>query len=199
MDTRFIFLIVMLLVLLQRLRELQISKSHESYLLSHGGQMRGTNNLKLVKILQLSWFAAMILEVWWFNRPFIPALGILSLLLLTGGQLLRYGSMKALGYRWTLPLITLPGVAAVNSGVYRFLRHPNWLGVILDIAALPLVHSAFFTAALFSLINAPLMVDRVRQEEQALSIDSDYGRLLGHLPRFVGLPKLGMKAPVGRS
>lgn len=106
--------------------------------------------------------------------------------------------MKALSHRWTLPLITLPGVAAVDSGVYRFLRHPNWLGVILEIAALPLVHSAWITAALFSFINALLMVDRVRQEEQALSRDSDYERLMGGRPRFLWLPKFSVKAPVSR-
>ncbi|QYO67395.1 isoprenylcysteine carboxyl methyltransferase family protein [Leptolyngbya sp. 7M] len=198
MDTRFLFLIIILLVLLQRLWELRISKANEIYLLHHGGQVRGSNNLKLVKFLQLGWFAAMILEVWWSNRPLIPLLASLALLLLMTGQLLRYGSMKALGHRWTLPLITLPGVAAVDSGVYRFLRHPNWLGVILEIAALPLVHNAWITAALFSFINALLMVDRVRQEEQTLSRDSDYERLMGGRPRFLWLPRFGVKAPVSR-
>lgn len=73
MDTRFVFIIIILLVLLQRLWELRISKANEIYLLHHGGQVRGSNNLKLVKFLQLGWFAAMILEVWWFNRPFTPS------------------------------------------------------------------------------------------------------------------------------
>jgi methyltransferase len=198
MQTQFVFIVIVLAVVLQRLWELRISKANETYLLRHGGQMRGANNLKLVKIIQLSWFAAMILEVWYLDRPFIPGLASLALLLLLLGQLLRYLSMKALGHRWTLPLITLPGVAAVNSGVYRFLRHPNWLGVILEIAALPLIHSAYITAVVFSAINAVLMVSRVQQEETALTADSDYEKLMGNRPRFIWLPRLSANASTSR-
>ncbi len=166
------FIGIVTAVFLQRLVEVHISQRNTAYLLAHGGREHSSNYLWIVKVLQVSWFLAMIAEVWWLKRPFVPALAVVALLAVVVGQCLRYLSMRSLGRRWTLAIVTLPGTPLVESGIYRYLRHPNWLGVILEIAALPLIHSAYITAIFFSVVNAFLMVKRIQQEEQAFSEDN---------------------------
>ncbi len=185
MITKVIFTLVVVAVILQRLIELRISKQNATYLLTNGGREYGSNSLWIVKVLQVSWFAAMINEVWWLNRPFIPGLAAIALMITVAGQGLRYLSMRSLKKRWTLPIITFPDLPVVNSGIYRYLKHPNWLGVILEISALPLIHTAYFTTIVFSIANALLMSRRIHSEEQALSEDTNYADVFANRPRFI--------------
>jgi methyltransferase len=107
--------------------------------------------------------------VWYFDRPFIFPLAAIALIAALIGQVLRYLSMQALERRWTLAVVTLPNAPVVDQGIYRYLRHPNWLGVILEIAAIPLIHGAYLTAIAFSLANAVIISKRIQTEEQALA------------------------------
>jgi len=93
--------------------------------------------------------------------------------------------MRALGPRWTVRVMNLPSAEPVVDGIYRYVRHPNYLGVILEIAALPLVHGAVWSAASFSVANAALLVARIRAEEHALSRDNGYGQHFGARGRFL--------------
>jgi methyltransferase len=185
MFTKYLFIGIVGAVILQRLYELRISQNNAAYILSQGGREHGDNLLLLVKVLQISWWISMIAEVWWLDRPFIPVLAAISLLAVIAGQVLRYLSMKALEWRWTLPIMTVPGMPVVDTGIYRYLRHPNWLGVILEIAALPLIHGAFLTAIVFSLLNALLITQRIDREETALSEDNNYTDIMGTKPGFI--------------
>ncbi|BAZ29711.1 isoprenylcysteine carboxyl methyltransferase [Cylindrospermum sp. NIES-4074] len=185
MLTTYVFIGIVALIILQRLFELRISKRNFLYILAQGGKEYSDNYLKLVKLLQVTWFMAMIIEVWWLNRPLIPILAAVALVATLSGQLLRYLSMRALEWRWTLPLITIPGMPLVDTGIYRHLRHPNWLGVILEIAALPLIHGAYITAIVFSTANIWLMSKRIQAEEEALSRDNNYAFAFAKKPRFI--------------
>ncbi len=183
--TRAIFLIIIAAVVIQRVVELQISKRHVTTVLAQGGRLHGSNLIGIVKGLQIGWFIAMVAEVWGLNRPFLPLLAAFSILAIIAGQGLRYLSMQALGQRWTLPIVTLPGASAIDTGIYRHLRHPNWLGVSLEILALPLVHGAYLTAIGFSLANAVLMFWRIQAEEKALCAENNYAQILATQPRFI--------------
>jgi isoprenylcysteine carboxyl methyltransferase (ICMT) family protein YpbQ len=176
MTTKTMFVGIVAAIILQRLSELRISQRNVAYLLAQGGREHDSNYLWMVKALQISWFVAMIAEVYWLDRPFVPALAVVGLLAAIAGQCLRYLSMQALGVRWTLPIITLPGAPVVDSGIYRYLRHPNWLGVILEIVGVPLIHTAYFTAIFFTLANALLMIKRIHKEEQVLGKDNEEDR-----------------------
>lgn len=193
MLTRFIFVGIVAAIICQRLWELRISKQNAIYILAQGGKEHHDNFLGVVKVLQVSWWIAMLLEVWWLERPFIPVLAACALLATLTGQVLRYLSMRSLGKRWTLSIMSLPHQPLVDSGIYRYLRHPNWLGVILEIAALPLIHSAYFTAILFSIANAWLMSQRIKSEERALSQETNYAEAFAHRPRFI--PGMRFSAP----
>lgn len=197
MLTKYIFVLIVVAVIVQRLIEMRLSDRHKSEILQKGGHEHGDNLLGAVKVLQVSWWIAMIAEVYYFDRPFVPALAIIALSATIAGQVLRYLSMQALSWRWTLTIMTVPQLPAVESGLYRYLRHPNWLGVIIEIAFLPLIHSAYLTAIAFSVGNAWLMSQRIPNEEQALSTDSNYETAFAHKPRFI--PALGFKKSVNIS
>jgi methyltransferase len=87
------------------------------------------------------------------------------------GQALRLTAIRTLGWRWSTRVMTVPGVLPVQHGIYRYIRHPNYLGVELEILAVPLLSSAYLTSAVFGVANALLLRDRIRREEQALEED----------------------------
>lgn len=168
MMTKWMFVAIVLAVVVQRVLEVRLSKRNAAKILEKGGREESDNALPLVKLLQICWWISMIAEVWWFDRPFIPALAVVGILGAITGQVLRYLSMQALGWRWTLPIMTVPDQPLVQDGIYAYLRHPNWLGVVIEIAALPLIHNAYLTALFFSLVNGVLMYKRIQLEEAVL-------------------------------
>lgn len=191
MLTKYIFVLIVVAVILQRLIEMRFSDRNKAEIEQRGGIEHGDNLLNAVKVLQVSWWVAMIAEVWYFDRPFIPALATVAFAATIAGQVLRYLSMQALAWRWTLTIMSVPQMPVVESGLYRYLRHPNWLGVILEIAFLPLIHSAYLTAIAFSLANAWLMSRRILTEEQALAQNTNYAAAFADKPRFI--PVMGLK------
>jgi methyltransferase len=185
MLTKYIFLAIIFTVICQRLFELRISRENEAYILANGGTKHSDNLLGAIKVLQTSWFIAAIAEVWYFDRPFIFPLAAIALVATLVGQILRYLSMQALERRWTLPIVTLPNAPVVDRGIYCYLRHPNWLGVILEIAAIPLIHGAYLTAVVFSLANALIVSKRIQAEEKALAADNNYAVVFANRPNFI--------------
>jgi methyltransferase len=119
------------------------------------------------------------------ERPFLIGLGISMFFLAILAQALRYWAIATLGKRWNVRVIVVPGLPAVNDGPYRFLRHPNYLAVILEGFAVPLMHSAYWTAIGFSLVNAYLLRRRILCEEDALARHAQYWTRLGDRRRFV--------------
>ncbi len=102
------------------------------------------------------------------KRPFPGALGWIALGGALGAQALRYWSIATLGSRWNTRIIVFPGTAPISRGPYRFMRHPNYLAVIVEIACVPLIHGCWLTAVVFSIGNAALLRVRIRAEEAAM-------------------------------
>jgi methyltransferase len=111
---------------------------------------------------------ACALEVLVLRRPFVPAIGFAALAGALGAQGLRYWAIGSLGDRWNVRIIVLPGEPPVTRGPYRWLRHPNYLAVITEMACVPLIHGAWLSAIGFSLVNALLLSVRIPAEEKAL-------------------------------
>lgn len=185
MVTREAFTLLVVAVALQRLWELRRSARHEAALRARGGREHAAGQMPWMRALHASWLVAMLLETWALETPFVPWLAAIAGALFVIGQALRLAAMRALGPRWTVTVITVPGERAVESGIFRFVRHPNYLGVVLEIFALPLLHGAWITALAFTLANAALLRARVAAEERALESDSDYAAAHGARPRFV--------------
>jgi methyltransferase len=166
--TRLLFLGFVAALGVQRLFELRLSRHNERRMRHHGGREHDLETYPWIVSLHAAWFAAMLLEVFAGRRRFRPWLAALALSLFAAGQALRLTAIRTLGWRWSTRVMTVPGEALVRHGIYRYIRHPNYLGVELEILAAPLLHSAYLTSAVFGVANALLLRARIRREEQAL-------------------------------
>ncbi len=172
-------------VVLQRLIEVQVSKRNEAALLKEGASEHAPEQMPWMVALHTAWLVGSLLEVLLLDRPFHAWLGVPALLVFGVGQALRLLAIQALGERWTVKVITLPGAPAISDGIFRYLRHPNYLGVVLEIAALPLVHGAWLSALVFSVANGLLLRSRIRAEERALRESGDYAERFADRPRML--------------
>lgn len=175
---------LLLLIAAERMVELRISSRNAAWVLSRGGVEVGQRHFKVMTLLHSAWFAGCAAEVILLRRPMLPALMAPMLLLAVGAQALRYWAIRALGRAWNVRVIVLPGTPAVTGGPYAWLRHPNYLAVVVEGFAVPLIHSAWITALVFSALNAALLFIRIRCEETALATHCDYLGRLGPSGRF---------------
>jgi methyltransferase len=167
-DSRLLYTGLVVLVAAQRLAELALSRRHERRLRARGAVEVGAGHYPWMVALHAAFLASCLAEVWWLDRPFVPALAAIALAVLVAATGLRVWTLRTLGGRWTTRVLVLPGAALVTGGPYRYLRHPNYLAVVLEVAVLPLVHTAWATALAFSAANALLLRRRIRVEESAL-------------------------------
>ena len=156
------------LVGIERLIELSVARRNQSWLTARGAVEVGAEHYPWMVWLHLLFLASCLGEVWWLQRPFHWGLALPMLVLLMLAMGIRYWVIATLGRRWTTRVFCLPGEPVIDSGPYRFLRHPNYLAVVMEILALPLVHSAWLTATLFTVANGWLLRTRVQVEEAAL-------------------------------
>ena len=156
--------IVTLLVALQRLAELGYARRNARRLLAAGGVEHGAGHYPLFVALHGAWLAALFVLVPAEAPADWGLLGLYGLL-----QLGRLWVIASLGGRWTTRVIVVPGAPLVTRGPYRFLRHPNYLAVTLEIPVLPLAFGAWQIALVFGLANLALLAHRIRVEERALA------------------------------
>jgi methyltransferase len=183
--TRSAFTALVMAVAVQRLVEMRVSRRHERALRARGAVESAAVQMPFMIALHVAWLAAAVGEVWLLHPPFRLWLAIAAFSVFVAGQSLRLLAMRALGPRWTVRVLTLPSADPITHGVYRFVRHPNYLGVVLETAALPLVHGACWTALVFSVANAVMLTARIPAEESALDHDNAYRQHFGSRARFV--------------
>jgi methyltransferase len=184
-DTRHAYTALIALVAAERLVELALTRRNWRWARPLGGREYGRGHYPWMVAVHASFLAACAAEVWLLERPFRPALAAAMLALVAGAMALRYWAIAALGRRWSTRVVVVPGMPAVTGGPYRWMRHPNYLAVIVETAALPLVHGAWLTAIAYSLLNGVLLTARVRAEEAALQRHAGYGELFGARGRFL--------------
>lgn len=152
----------------ERLVELVLSKRHADVILARGGVERGRGHYPFMVALHTAFLAGCIFEPYFGSRPFVPALGVPMLALALAAQGIRWWAISTLGVHWNTRVIVLPGASRIGGGPYRFFAHPNYVAVVLEGIALPLVHSAWMTALGFTLLNVWLLSVRIRTENEAL-------------------------------
>ena len=154
---------ILALVTLQRLGELSLASRNSRRLLAQGAVEHGASHYPLVVALHALWLAAL----WWWapGRPVNVPLLTFFLVLQVG----RLWVIGTLGERWTTRIIVKSGTPLVRRGPYRFLNHPNYLIVVLEIAVLPLVFGLWQLALVFSLLNAVVLAIRIGEENRALA------------------------------
>lgn len=167
------YLALVLVVGLERLAEMVVSTRHAAWAFARGGVESGRSHFPAMVLLHTGLLVGCVVETVVADRPFIPALGWPMLALVILSQGLRWWCIGALGQRWNTRVIVVPGAPLVARGPYRLLRHPNYVAVVVEGIALPLVHTAWVTALTFTVLNALLLTVRIRVEERALGLRTE--------------------------
>jgi methyltransferase len=164
------YLVLVLATGVERLVELVVSAHNARDAFAQGGIEYGKRHFPWMVLLHTGLLAACLAEVWLGGRPFLPWLGWAMLALVLLSQALRYWCIASLGRQWNTRVIVVPGLSLVARGPYRWLRHPNYLAVVIEGFALPLVHTAWITALAFTVLNAVLLLGfRIPVENRALA------------------------------
>lgn len=162
------YYLLILAIGIERLVELIVSKRNARWAFAHGGEEFGRGHYPVMVAIHGALLLGCIGEVWALQRPFIAWLGWPMLALVALSQALRWWCVATLGRRWNTLVIVVPQAPLVRRGPYRWLHHPNYVAVVVEGVALPLVHTAWLTAACFTLANALLLTVRIRVENAAL-------------------------------
>jgi methyltransferase len=174
------FFAVLLAVVAERLWELAFSARNARATLARGGVVSGDPHHWSVVGLHVLWLAAGPLEVVLLRRPWIPGLATAMVLLLVLSMTLRYWSVRALGDRWNVRIIVVPGEQPVTDGPFRWFRHPSYTAAFAEFVTVPLVHTAWLTAFLLGPLNMLVMWRKIRAEEQALRAMPEYRDFMKH-------------------
>nr|WP_202458709.1 isoprenylcysteine carboxylmethyltransferase family protein [Streptomyces sp. SID5464] len=163
------FTVLVLAVALERVAELAVSRRNAALSLARGGVESGRGHYPFMVVLHTGLLAGALVEVWTRRPDTAAVLGWTMLALVAAAQALRWWCIATLGRQWNTRVIVVPGAARVTGGPYRWIRHPNYVAVVVEGLALPLVHSAWVTAVVFTALNGFLLATRIRAEDAALA------------------------------
>lgn len=135
-----------------------MSRRNAAIAFSCGAVEVGRGHLPLMVSLHVMFFASCAAEVVALDRPAYPALAMAMLAVIAVTQGMRYWTIATLGPAWNIRVIAIPGATPVRTGLFRYMAHPNYAAVAVEIAAIPLVHTAWLTAIVFTVLNAWFLV-----------------------------------------
>lgn len=163
--------------------EVLVSRRNARVALANGGVETGRGHYRVMVAVHALFPFACAGEVIALHRPFPGTLGFASLAVALAAQGLRWWAAATLGARWNTRIIVVPGARPVTDGPYRYLRHPNYLAVMLEAASVPLIHGAWLSAIVFVAANVALLSVRIPVEERAMG--EEYAHAFARLPRFL--------------
>lgn len=172
---------------LLRLRELNISKINQSFLKSKG-YTRKDNFFPYLNMvcLHASFFVFSIVELFQFSLFHNLTFQIVALIIFLISQVLRFSALSSLGAFWNTNIMSAENSNKfVNTGPYRYIRHPNYLAVILEFLFIPLIGGAWRTALIYSIWNGLVLKERIRTEESELFKIEGYREVMGKKRRFL--------------
>lgn len=155
-------------VAVQRVSELRLAKRNEAWARQQGAHEYGAGHYPAFFLLHGAWLLLWPIEAWRAG-PTLSAYWWLWLLLFVAAEGLRYWAIATLGSRWNTRILVIPGLAPISGGPYRWLHHPNYVAVVIELAALPLVFGAWRTALVVGLANLVILLGvRIPAETRAL-------------------------------
>jgi methyltransferase len=156
------------LLALERLYELKLSQRNAAKAFAQGALEVGLRHYRVMTLFHTAFLLFCVAEPWLLQREFPGLPGLVALVLALLAQSLRYWAISTLGEKWNTRVIVMPGSIPVTTGPYRFIKHPNYVAVVVELVAVPLIFGSWITAVIFSIGNAALLAVRIRAEEKAL-------------------------------
>jgi len=176
------YLVLLLLIVAERFFELFISRRNARIAFAKGGLEVGRGHYRVMVAMHSLFLFSCAFESILDAHDDWPVVSVLALISTFAAEFLRYGAVVTLGEYWNTRIIVRPDVTPVTRGLYRWMRHPNYVAVIVEIAALPLIRACWVTAIIFTLANAWILWIRIPQEENALG--ENYAAAFSGVARF---------------
>lgn len=163
-----IFLLFLTFVILQRISELMLAKRNERTVRGEGAVEYDAGGYRIIVLMHTAFLVSFTAEYFLLGRSLSPY-WLPLVCVFVAAQLLRYWAIRSLGKFWNTRILIVPGERLVTKGPYKYLRHPNYVSVVIEIAVIPLIFSCYITAAVFTALNLLALRRRIRIEESALS------------------------------
>jgi methyltransferase len=190
MDEFFAFQILIGFIVLQRMVELRIAKSNEKWMKKQGATEFGVSHYHYMVLMHVLFFVCLITEkVYWHHG--LSHLWPILLSIFFVAQVIRIWVIASLGRYWNTKIIVLRDALVIKKGPYRFIKHPNYFVVAIELLVLPLLFNLYITASLFTVLNAFILMIRIPEEERALKELTEYEGHFQEYNRF--LPKVVKK------
>lgn len=170
-----IYYALLAFTVVERVAEMAISRANAAWSLARGGREAGEGHFPAMVALHTAFLAACAIEPVAFDRQNHPSLFVVALTAVLACQALRWWCIATLGRQWNTRVIVVPGFERVTRGPYRWIRHPNYLAVVVEGIALPAAGGAWITAIVFTLANASLLRTRIATENRALRLLQEGG------------------------
>lgn len=168
-----------------RLLEMRVSRQHQRQLARLGLQVEPEPGFAMMVALHAAILLGSAVEVVVGRRPLVPALAIPAMLCFLGANALRLWVIHTMASHWNVRVVNTVSLGVVTSGPFRYVRHPNYVAVFVELLALPLIHGAYGTAVAGALVHAVVLGRRVRLEEHTLLASSAYRESMANTPRFI--------------
>ncbi|MBS4217357.1 hypothetical protein KHA96_03405 [Bacillus sp. FJAT-49711] len=167
------FFLVILMVIGQRLIELKIAKKNEKWMLEHGAKEYGQDHYRFMVLMHIGFFLSLILE-YVMRKPALSTFWPTFLFIFIIVQIARIWVILTLGKYWNTKIIVLPGIKVVKKGPFKYVKHPNYIIVTIELFVIPLMFNCYITAILFLIMNQIILRVRIPIEEKALRENTDY-------------------------
>jgi methyltransferase len=180
-----VFLGLLLAVALLRLLELRISKRHQKEMAARGAAKVDEPKFRWMVLVHTAVLLGAALEVVLMRRPFIPWLAGPMFVVFLAANAVRWWVIRSLGEHWNVQVVDSTRLCVVTSGPFRYVRHPNYAAVFAELMALPLIHTAWITAAAGTIAHIAVLAQRLSTEERVLFANPDYRAAMTGKPRFL--------------
>lgn len=187
------YLALLLAVGLGRLVEMRLSARNRRRLAAQGAVKVPEPHFRWMVLLHAGVLISAALEVLLLRRPLIPALALPMGVLFVLANVVRWWVIAALAEHWNVQVMDSTRLGIITRGPYRWIRHPNYVAVFIELIALPLIHTAWLTAVWASALNLWVLRQRLEVEERVLLADPTYRATMARKPRF--LPRLFPSEP----
>ena len=174
----FLAFVFITIIVLQRVIELIIAKRNAIWIKSKGGYEVGKNHYPYIVLLHTLFFISLLIEVTTKEVVYTTWM-LIPFLIFVVTQFGRIWALTSLGPFWNTRIMILPGASVIAKGPYRYMRHPNYFIVITEIAVIPLIFQAYWTAFIFSILNVVILSVRIKVEEKALKEATNYSEIFG--------------------
>ena len=179
------YLVLLILVALERILELRISKKNQRKLGSRGVEKVREPNFVGMVIMHTGVLISAGAEVYFLHRPLIRPLAVAAGGMFLFATILRWWVIRTMADHWNVQVMASVEIGVVSTGPYEWIRHPNYLAVILELASLPLIHTAWITAIWATAANAWILKSRLSAEDAMLMSNTEYRNVMGAKPRFI--------------